>query len=193
MQFISSSGKVARYEPKPSNVCTSFGLPISSALPECNRYEFYISNLVLNIVNLWNLAAGEIDINRCSALLCSVYLAYDNLLIHILDRKEAAPRFIVKPHSVNAIESSTVNLHAAILSTSDPVVTWYHNDVQLSQSLKHMQRYQGRLSLSDVKFNKKSFFRYICFTNVDMPLVKHFRPIYPRTHSPTSAVCEIFF
>jgi len=63
------------------------------------------------------------------------------------DRKEAAPKFIIKPHSTTVPEGSTVNLHAAIQSTSDPIVTWYHNDVQLSQSVKHMQKYQGLLTI----------------------------------------------
>ena len=69
-------------------------------------------------------------------------------LCNFADRKEAAPKFIIKPHSTTVVENSTVNLHAAILSTSDPIVTWYHNEVQLSQSVKHMQRYQGGLELS---------------------------------------------
>lgn len=68
------------------------------------------------------------------------------IAIDIIDRKEAAPRFVIKPKSVSAPENSTVNLHAAIMSASDPIVTWYHNDVQLSQSVKHMQKYQGGMS-----------------------------------------------
>ncbi|XP_067934437.1 twitchin-like [Watersipora subatra] len=66
------------------------------------------------------------------------------IVVTEFDRKEAAPRFIIKPHSTTAAENSTVNLHATILSSSDPIVTWYHNEVQLSQSVKHMQRYQGK-------------------------------------------------
>jgi len=40
-------------------------------------------------------------------------------------------------------ENSTVNFRAVIFATSDPVVTWYHNDVQLTQSAKYMQKYSG--------------------------------------------------
>lgn len=64
----------------------------------------------------------------------------------ILDRKEAAPRFILKPASSTVPENSTVNLHASIIAASDPIVNWYYDGEQLTQSLKHMQKYSGMLN-----------------------------------------------
>ncbi|XP_067930808.1 twitchin-like [Watersipora subatra] len=60
------------------------------------------------------------------------------------DRREAAPRFIVKPGSSVVPENSTVHFHAAVIAASDPIVNWYFGDVQLTQSVKYMQKYSGK-------------------------------------------------
>lgn len=68
----------------------------------------------------------------------------------VSDRREAAPRFIVKPGSSVVPENSTVNFNAAVVAASDPLVNWYFGDVHLTQSLKYMQKYSGKAFLHQV-------------------------------------------
>lgn len=60
-----------------------------------------------------------------------------------MDRKCAAPRFVIKPISTMAIEGHSARFTCRILSTTACNVTWYHNNNELRQSVKYMKRYVG--------------------------------------------------
>ncbi|KAA3682313.1 uncharacterized protein DEA37_0008978 [Paragonimus westermani] len=59
------------------------------------------------------------------------------------DRKEAGPRFVKWPHNLLVGEGENAQFDCRVLALSEPIVTWHFNGVQLTQSVKHMQRYAG--------------------------------------------------
>ncbi|CAL8090942.1 unnamed protein product [Calicophoron daubneyi] len=70
------------------------------------------------------------------------------------DRREFGPRFIKWPHNQTVPEGNTAQFSCRVLALSEPVVTWAFDGVQLTQSVKYMQRYAGHdysLKISRVK------------------------------------------
>lgn len=61
----------------------------------------------------------------------------------LIDRKCAAPRFVIKPISTLTIEGHSARFTCRIISLSACSVSWYHNNVELRQSVKYMKRYVG--------------------------------------------------
>ena len=61
----------------------------------------------------------------------------------LIDRKCAAPRFVIKPQSTFTMEGQSARFTCRIISLSNCSVTWYHNNVELRQSVKYMKRYVG--------------------------------------------------
>jgi hypothetical protein len=61
----------------------------------------------------------------------------------LIDRKCAAPRFVIKPQSTFTMEGQSARFTCRIISLSSCSVTWYHNNVELRQSVKYMKRYVG--------------------------------------------------
>ncbi|CAH8545499.1 unnamed protein product [Schistosoma haematobium] len=59
------------------------------------------------------------------------------------DRKEAGPRFVKWPSNQLVMEGENAQFNCRVMALSEPIVTWHFGDVQLSQSVKHMQRYAG--------------------------------------------------
>ncbi|GAA49621.1 twitchin, partial [Clonorchis sinensis] len=59
------------------------------------------------------------------------------------DRKEAGPRFVKWPQNQVVVEGQNAQFDCRVLALSEPTVTWHFNEVQLTQSVKHMQRYAG--------------------------------------------------
>ncbi|TGZ63952.1 hypothetical protein CRM22_006631 [Opisthorchis felineus] len=59
------------------------------------------------------------------------------------DRKEAGPRFVKWPQNQLVVEGQNAQFDCRVLALSEPTVTWHFNEVQLTQSVKHMQRYAG--------------------------------------------------
>lgn len=60
-----------------------------------------------------------------------------------IDRREAAPRFIIKPLSTFAYEGTAASFICRVIATAPPIVTWYRDNSELKQSVKYMKRYQG--------------------------------------------------
>lgn len=60
-----------------------------------------------------------------------------------IDRRQAAPRFIIKPKSAFAYEGQSVKFTCRIIAVAPAVLTWYHNNMELRQSVKFMKRYNG--------------------------------------------------
>ncbi|CAH8497134.1 unnamed protein product [Schistosoma turkestanicum] len=59
------------------------------------------------------------------------------------DRREAGPRFVKWPSNQLVMEGENAQFNCRVMALSEPIVTWHFGDVQLSQSVKHMQRYAG--------------------------------------------------
>ncbi|XP_065220483.1 twitchin isoform X27 [Planococcus citri] len=59
------------------------------------------------------------------------------------DRRQAAPRFVIKPQSAFAYEGQSVKFYCRVIAVAQPTVTWYHNNEELRQSVKFMKRYAG--------------------------------------------------
>lgn len=57
------------------------------------------------------------------------------------DRRQAAPRFVIKPQSAFAYEGQSVKFYCRVIAIATPTLTWYHNNQELRQSVKFMKRY----------------------------------------------------
>ena len=53
------------------------------------------------------------------------------------------PRFVIKPISTLAIEGHSARFTCRIISLPACSVSWYHENVELRQSVKYMKRYVG--------------------------------------------------
>lgn len=66
------------------------------------------------------------------------------LIISFLpDRRQAAPRFVIKPQSAFAYEGQSVKFTCRVIAIAAPTLTWSHNNQELRQSVKFMKRYHG--------------------------------------------------
>ncbi|CAH1103156.1 unnamed protein product [Psylliodes chrysocephalus] len=72
-------------------------------------------------------------------------LLIDKYRIHdaYFDRRQAAPRFVIKPQSAFCYEGQSVKFYCRVIGVAAPTVSWYHNNVELRQSVKYMKRYAG--------------------------------------------------
>ncbi len=61
----------------------------------------------------------------------------------VADKKCAAPRFVIKPLSTMAVEGHSARFTCRVISSAPYNVSWYHNNVELRQSVKYMKRYVG--------------------------------------------------
>lgn len=59
------------------------------------------------------------------------------------DRRQAAPRFVIKPTSAFAYEGQSVKFTCRVIAIASPTLTWFHNNQELRQSVKFMKRYHG--------------------------------------------------
>ncbi|XP_067613922.1 twitchin isoform X10 [Eurosta solidaginis] len=59
------------------------------------------------------------------------------------DRRQAAPRFVIRPTSQFCYEGQSVKFYCRCIAGATPTLTWYHNNVELRQSVKFMKRYNG--------------------------------------------------
>lgn len=59
-----------------------------------------------------------------------------------IDRREAAPRFVIRPSSTFAYEGQSANFVCRVLAAASPIVSWFRDNSELKQSVKYMKRYQ---------------------------------------------------
>lgn len=59
------------------------------------------------------------------------------------DRRQAAPRFVIRPSSQFCYEGQSVKFYCRCIAGATPTLTWSHNNVELRQSVKFMKRYAG--------------------------------------------------
>lgn len=77
--------------------------------------------------------------------------SYYSIYSTFFDRREAAPRFILKPRNQHVIEGQTAEFKAIIVAPSQPLISWYRDGNELKQSTKHMKRYSNSTYLLEVK------------------------------------------
>ncbi|XP_069132543.1 twitchin-like isoform X11 [Argopecten irradians] len=66
-----------------------------------------------------------------------------NIFDAYFDRKEAIPKFIRRPRNVVVGENQSARFDCKVIAASPPIITWHFNDLQLTQSVKYMQKYLG--------------------------------------------------
>jgi len=59
------------------------------------------------------------------------------------DRRQAAPRFVIKPTSAFCYEGQSVKFYCRVIAVAQPTLSWFHNNEELRQSVKFMKRYNG--------------------------------------------------
>ncbi|CAF1005436.1 unnamed protein product [Adineta steineri] len=65
---------------------------------------------------------------------------YDNIR-QCIHRREAASRFILRPRNVHVLEGNNAEFDCRIIAVSPPVVSWYHDNIEIRQSTKHLKKY----------------------------------------------------
>lgn len=72
-------------------------------------------------------------------------LLIDKYKIHdtSFDRRQAAPRFVIKATSQFCYEGQSVKFYCRVIAVATPTLTWSHNNIELRQSVKFMKRYAG--------------------------------------------------
>lgn len=86
-----------------------------------------------------------VPIGRLSEYSCLRKLQIEKYKIrdYSIDRREAAPRFVIRPKSAFAYEGQSAKFFCRIIAVAPPTVTWTHNNCELKQSVKFMKRYAG--------------------------------------------------
>ncbi|KAH8269759.1 hypothetical protein KR018_000421 [Drosophila ironensis] len=72
-------------------------------------------------------------------LLMEKYKIHDT----VFDRRQAAPRFVIRPSSQFCYEGQSVKFFCRCIAIATPTLTWSHNNIELRQSVKFMKRYAG--------------------------------------------------
>ncbi|KAG8335958.1 myosin light chain kinase activity protein [Homalodisca vitripennis] len=84
-----------------------------------------------------------LPLGRLSEYSCLRKLLIEKYRIHetSFDRRQAAPRFVIKPNSAFAYEGQSVKFYCRVIAVATPTLTWFHNNQELRQSVKFMKRY----------------------------------------------------
>ncbi|XP_023314705.1 twitchin isoform X11 [Trichogramma pretiosum] len=115
----------------------------------------------------------------------------------MFDRRQAAPRFVIKPQSAFAYEGQSAKFTCRVVALAPATLTWYRNNAELRQSIKFMKRYIGddytfvinRVKLEDRgeyiirAENHYGYREEVVFLNVQ-PLPKDVEPYKPETYQP---------
>jgi hypothetical protein len=75
------------------------------------------------------------------------YLIYDSYF----DRRDANPRFVLKPRNQHVLEGENASFKCIILAASPPVVSWYQSGSEIRQSVKHMKKYSRNSYILEVR------------------------------------------
>ena len=67
------------------------------------------------------------------------------------DRRDATPRFVLRPRSQQVTEGQSAEFRCLILAASPPVVTWYQGGNEIRQSTKHMKKYNRNFYSLEIK------------------------------------------
>jgi hypothetical protein len=66
----------------------------------------------------------------------SIYSSY-------FDRRDAAPRYVLRPRNQHVIEGQNAEFRCIIVAASPPIVSWYRDGAEIKQSCKHMKKYRN--------------------------------------------------
>jgi hypothetical protein len=75
------------------------------------------------------------------------YKIYDSFF----DRRDALPRFVLRPRNQNALENESAEFRCTIIAVSPPVVSWYVHGSEIKQSIKHFKKYRNNTYNLEVK------------------------------------------
>ncbi|XP_055385446.1 twitchin isoform X34 [Condylostylus longicornis] len=90
--------------------------------------------------NKYLLPIGRLsEYSSLRKLLIEKYKIYDTSF----DRRQAAPRFVIRPQSQFCYEGQSVKFYCRVIGIATPTLYWYHNNQELRQSVKFMKRYAG--------------------------------------------------
>jgi len=74
-----------------------------------------------------------------------------NIYDSYFDRRDAVPRFVIRPRNQNVLEGQTAAFKCTILAVTPPVVSWYQGGNELKQSMKYMKKYSKNTYTLEVK------------------------------------------
>ena len=74
----------------------------------------------------------------------SIYNSY-------FDRRDATPRFVLRPRSQQVTEGQNAEFRCLILAASPPVVSWFQGGNEIKQSTKHMKKYSRNSYILEIK------------------------------------------
>uniref|UniRef100_T1GA95 Twitchin n=1 Tax=Megaselia scalaris TaxID=36166 RepID=T1GA95_MEGSC len=60
-----------------------------------------------------------------------------------IDRRQAAPRFVIRPTSQFCYEGQSIKFYCRVIGAATPTLSWFRNNCELRQSVKFMKRYSG--------------------------------------------------
>jgi hypothetical protein len=66
-----------------------------------------------------------------------------NIYSSFFDRRDAAPRFVLRPRNVHVLEGQNADFRCIIVAPSPPLVSWFREHVEIKQSYKHMKKYRN--------------------------------------------------
>ncbi len=74
-----------------------------------------------------------------------------NIYDSYFDRRDANPRFVLKPRNQHVLEGETASFKCIILAASPPVVSWFQSGNEIRQSVKHMKKYSRNSYVLEVR------------------------------------------
>uniref|UniRef100_A0A1A9V0P1 Twitchin n=1 Tax=Glossina austeni TaxID=7395 RepID=A0A1A9V0P1_GLOAU len=105
-----------------------------------DRYLAFRDSLRKKYENFHNciLPLGRLsEYSSLRKLLMEKYKMHDTSF----DRRQAAPRFVIRPLSQFCYEGQSVKFYCRCIAIATPTLTWMRNNVELRQSVKFMKRY----------------------------------------------------
>jgi len=120
---------------------TQAGICSTERIPPSNYYKFR-DRLLLRFDNYPKSfpAIGRMANNSSlKKLRPKEYKIFDSFF----DKREAAPRFVVKPQSLIVIEGTEARFECRIVSPTSPVLTWEKDGNEVKISHRHFKQYSG--------------------------------------------------
>merc|ERR1719447_543903 len=120
---------------------TQAGICSTERIPPSNYYKFR-DRLLLKFDNYPKAfpAIGRMANNSSlKKLRPKEYKIFDSFF----DKREAAPRFVVKPQSLIVIEGTEARFECRIVSPTAPILTWENDGREIKISPRHFKHYSG--------------------------------------------------
>ena len=108
------------------------------------------------------------------------------------DRRDASPRFVIKPRNQHVVEGHNAEFRCIILGASPPVVSWFQGGLEIKQSVKHFKKYNRNTYILEIRrcnlddkgeyivkaVNSYGDREYNVFLNVDRKKINLFKNSY---------------